>query len=645
MSVNYPALSLSERTSMLPVIHGSGDFAIAVRRLMLEQKFDCLAVPLPPSFKESVLAAVEKLPAVSIVVQPEPREYRVADWTPEEERLDDGPADELAADELAADELAADELAADELAAGEAERGQAGRDRAARHRLSYVPIDPCQPVIAAIRIALQERMAIRFVDLETTQFRPVGLVLPDPYAIKQVRPDRFAASVLPVLPRLPAGQPINRCIAMAQRLRELEQRFPSILFLPSLVDWPWIREAYTENLPRTADDEEIEGVETYSVDPNTLTFLLGELPYITGLYERARTELDPDENLSIDGIKALFLEARDRYKQEHKNRARKITPKLASTFFHYVRNLSLIDHRFTPDLYTLIVAGQQIFGDAFAISLAETARDYPLLNESYFGNSDLPVCKMGVGKVQLPDGDIEKAVNRLPGPPVSWRSMSLNRRPPQIQQNEWRMRWNPYRQCSWPPEDTKIENFRNHVKDVALKMMGSDLARTEKFTTSLMDGLDIRETLRNWHTGDLYVKIAPPTRGSLDCVLMLFDSPADPRDYPWRLTWHAEHQDESTLSFFASNFLQEVVGPGICQATYGGCMFLFPPRPVPEVWQDPRFDFCDTLEERLLAAGCYHSQHKHIAVLSESPPGIAFRKIARRFGRKLVHVPLRSHGG
>ena len=44
-------LSISEKITVLPVIHGSGDFAIEVRRVMLEQHFDCLAVPLPPSFR------------------------------------------------------------------------------------------------------------------------------------------------------------------------------------------------------------------------------------------------------------------------------------------------------------------------------------------------------------------------------------------------------------------------------------------------------------------------------------------------------------------------------------------------------------------------------------------------------------------
>ena len=208
----------------------------------------------------------------------------------------------------------------------------------------------------------------------------------------------------------------------------------------------------------------------------------------------------------------------------------------------------------------------------------------------------------------------------------------------------WQKTWNPYGQCSWPPEDVAIEQFRSHVKDVALDMMGHDLARTEKFSASMKDGLDIRETLRNWHTGDLYVRVNPPAAGRLDCVLMLFDSPADPRDYPWRITWHAEHKDESTLSLFASNFLEEMVGPGIAVARYGGAMFLFPPRPVPDIWHDPQFDFADTLEERLLAAALHYSNEKQIAVMSHAAPGPAWRRLAARYRRRLVHVPISRFG-
>jgi hypothetical protein len=69
-------------------------------------------------------------------------------------------------------------------------------------------------------------------------------------------------------------------------------------------------------------------------------------------------------------------------------------------------------------------------------------------------------------------------------------------------------------------------------------------------------------------------------------------------------------------------------------------MFLFPPRYVPEIWTDPRLDFATTLEERIVAAGCLHSDYRHVAVLSEAAPGPGWRRMAKKFGKKLIHVPL-----
>jgi hypothetical protein len=174
--------------------------------------------------------------------------------------------------------------------------------------------------------------------------------------------------------------------------------------------------------------------------------------------------------------------------------------------------------------------------------------------------------------------------------------------------------------------------------------MGADLARTEKFTTSIRDGIDIRDTLRHWHEGDIYVKVLPPSRGRLDCAVMLFDSPADPRTYPWRTTWFAEHEQESTLAFFATDYRRELVGPGIGLASYGGALFLFPPVAIRDIWADKRLDFVETLEERLLAAACLHSRSPHIALLSPLPPGAGWRRLARRFKKTWVHLPLGQFG-
>jgi hypothetical protein len=422
---------------------------------------------------------------------------------------------------------------------------------------------------------------------------------------------------------------------MAQRLRELERNHKSILFICSILDWPWIREAYVERQESTAEDEPVEETSLYRPDDRTLLFLLGELPFITGLYERARAELEDEDNLAIDGVKELLITARKNYQDDLKRRARKITPHLLRQCLKYIRNLTLFEKRFTPDLYTIITAAKQTVGDQYALNVAETAREYPYVED--FG---LPPMVLSIDRGRLPDGEIVQLVSRLPGPPLFWRGLQLQRRPDRRERDQWRMRWNPYSQCSWPPEDKLIEDFRAHVFDRARAVMGADLARTEPFTTSILDGIDIRDTLRHWYEEKIYVKVLPPSVGKLDCVVMLFDSPADPRDYPWRTTWYAEHLEESTLAFFATDFSKELVGPGIALASYGGALFFFPPMAIPDIWRDPALDFTETLEERLLAAACRYSACPHIALVSAAPPGAGWRKLAQRYRKKWVHLPL-----
>ena len=241
----------------------------------------------------------------------------------------------------------------------------------------------------------------------------------------------------------------------------------------------------------------------------------------------------PDDNLSVDGVKEMVLEARELVRKEHPRTAQRITPQLLSIYFQYVRNLSLIDRRLTPDLYSVIVAAKQTVGDDFALAIAETARSYPYadldsVEPGEFG-SEPGFVRMGVNRAEVPGWGTAFMVSRLPGQAVIWRSCELRPRPPQQQQKRWRQRWDPFGMCSWPPEDDRIESFHRHVRDQAKAILGADLARVEKFTTSVRDGLDIRETLRNWHTGDLYVKVLPPGRGSIEAVVFLFEVPADPQ--------------------------------------------------------------------------------------------------------------------
>ncbi len=576
-------LDFSPRIGVLPIIYGSADFALEVRRRLRATQYDCLAVALPASFAAPVERGIELLPRVTVTVQ--------------------------------------QELVVDSA-------------------VNYVPIDPCQGVIAGLREAMDADVDRAYVDLETPHYEPFGTSLPDPYALKSVILERFVAALLPALQAPdPESQRAARIARMAYELHRLELEYGQVMFICSVSDWPWLRQAYHTRRPYPDHDRSAAMPELRWPGEDDLYFALGELPFVTNLYEHRRAELMGDASMAVDGVKALLLEARDRLVASAEYGGREITPQTLSILLQYVRNMTLLDRRLTPDLYHLALAGKQVVGDDFALAVVETARDYP--PQRMPRAAGLEEMRLGLGATVDAEGERRPCVNRLEGVPLVWRSLPLRPPPPPRDQERWQMQWDPYGQCSYPPEDQRVESFQQHVREQARLMLGQDLARSEKFTASLKDGLDIRETLRNWHTGDLYVREIPPARGEIEVVVFVFDTPADPALYDWQSTWFAEHGEESTLCFFAKHFGRTMVGPGIGQAIYGGCFFLFPPRPIPDVWQDPRLDLATTLEERLIAGAALNSRERRVAIVAPGPPQLSWRQIARRCGRQLVYLPLR----
>ena len=607
--------SLGSWLTLIPVVHGSAAYASALRKELLSRSFDALAVPLPESFSEEVIRGVERLPALSLVVR----------------------RNTLGQDGI------------EEAAGWEQELPEA------MPRGTYVPIDPCQGVIAAIRMALGERIAIEWIDSEGDSIENHSPVIADCYAIRHTTLERFCSAMLPAIgpPSLGLGSSsiLERIETMAQRILAMRARYSRIVALCPLETWPWLREAIGKGQENADNREGVVGedredtrrqdapmAELYGVDPRSYLFMLGELPFITGLIEQARQDFEDDDRVVAEGLKELFVTARSSYRQELGNRARQITPLLISQCLKYVRNQTLLDRRMTPSFYTLAKSAQQMMGDTYTSHLVNSATEYRF--DSYEQTDGLETIRMGIGVGELPGTGPTALVSRLPGPPMQWHSLELKRPAQKKDQRRWESRWNPYMQCSWPEEDTQIESFRNRVAERARQILGADLARTEKFTTSIMDGLDLRETLRHWHDGSLYVKVNPPSVGQVNVTVMIFDPEPDPREYSWRATWFSEHPEESTLAFFATPFHRQMIGPGIAMANYGGSMFIYPPRPIVDIWQDERLDFTDTLEQRLVAAACLHSESRHVALMSPTPPGQVLKKIAKRYSRKLVHVPL-----
>ena len=178
---------------------------------------------------------------------------------------------------------------------------------------------------------MQEQIPRAFIDLETAVFEPHRRRCPDPYAAQAgaARKVRGRRAARPAAAPCRAGDRPGR----DDGGRSAGSNGASIRFCwsCSILDWPWIKDAYfCEHSPPTEDDA-VEETQLHAVAPQTLPFVLGELPFITGLSERARSATSmTTTNLSIDGVKELLLAARERYQRRLQNRGRKLTPQLFS---------------------------------------------------------------------------------------------------------------------------------------------------------------------------------------------------------------------------------------------------------------------------------------------------------------------------
>jgi hypothetical protein len=110
--------------------------------------------------------------------------------------------------------------------------------------------------------------------------------------------------------------------------------------------------------------------------------------------------------------------------------------------------------------------------------------------------------------------------------------------------------------------------------------------------------------------------------------------------YQWKTSWIGEHTQESDMAFYATNPQANIVGPGISKCEYGGFMMSYPPRRLSDVWQDPDYQDCRSKAEVLLAAAIDYSIEPVIVYAAAKPPRSQMKSFAKRFGKKVVYIPL-----
>ncbi len=500
----------------------------------------------------------------------------------------------------------------------------------------YLIVEPIEPLIEALRWAEERKVPVFFVDLDLEGYPEKAEAFPDPYTISRLGYERYVEEALRIdFPEDPEDR--SREMAQAYALRRLKDRFSTVAFVGGLAHAKRVAAYLQEpHLPTPFSRTRREGVGLFHLPLASAREVLSEPAFFQKAYEEARQK----GTLPLDRIllqEELLDQASQAYKREFQE---EIGPKERRILRQFVRHYAWLSGRLTPDFYQLLVAARGVGGDDFAWHVWEIGTRYAYEPEI----PDLVPLELKLEDLLKPHRKM-RFFRRLK-PLHRKRLIPLKKRPTERRYGEWKEAWKGGHICSFPPEDLVIENFGQEVMRRALRVVSEELKKVEPFTVSLKDGPDLRETIRRWHEGRLYVVDAPVATGKAGSVVVIFEEdlpdPQGRERYPWKLTWHGEHEQESDMAFYATPPGEVVIGPGISRCIYGGFMLTYPPMRVYDIWSDPYFDFARTKAERLLLAGIDYSLERYVVYVARRPPTALAKSLAARQGKRLIYLPLGS---
>jgi len=301
-------------------------------------------------------------------------------------------------------------------------------------------------------------------------------------------------------------------------------------------------------------------------------------------------------------------------------------------FFHFTRNWSIVDKKLLPDLYKFVMAARAFANDNFARIMYDILNYLPPLYGPAFPEKKITLDDLFKDSRLIRFRLKLKHKRRVP-PPRLIKRFKKEQYP-----GQWREAWDGSGICSYPPEDIIIEDFGRYLQQKAKSVMAGTQTRTVEFTSSLLDGIDYRETIRNFHLGKIYVKDIL-TRGiEAGSVVIIFSE--DEQEHDWKVVWWGEHNQESDMALYATPPGLEVVGPGICRCRYGGLMMTYPPGRLHDIWTDDYYREFLTASDRLLAAALEYNEKNAVVHLAAKPPSPRLQTIAGRLSQKIIYIPI-----
>jgi len=555
-----------------PVLPGRLEFATEVRRTILHERPEVVAVELPSSLEAAYDKAIRRLPKVTVIIYPE-----------------ESPDDE---------------------------------DHAV-----YVPVEPADPFVEAVRTGKEIGAQIVFIEPDLAPRPHLADWAPDPYSIHFIGYEKYV-ELYRLHPRQRTRDVEMHARGIAWKLQGADPSARTLVVTSlNLVDGVLDAMEIPQDPPERPQPK--RHVELVNPHPDCLAEILVEYPWLQHHYEDLRYRAQQIERPRMQ--LEVLRHAEKTYEQ---NTGEKIVHWQRQLIARYTRNLALSNNELVASVFDLAVAARSIADDNYGWEVWESANRYPPQRV----NSDLETVNISGEEVWLNSKRL-RLRRRLPRFKQRVRPSALKRRKKEQREGEWANELNGNSICSYPPEDLVVENYGRFLKAKAKSILSDERERVEPFTTSLLDGIDIRETIRNWHEKKIYVRHRERVTGEVGSVVVIFDEDHEDK-YAYLTTWLGEHQNESDMAFYATYPFEKIVGPGIGRAEYGGFLMSLPPRRMFDVWADPDYDMAETKAERLLMAGIDYSVGKLVVYAAARPPRSIFRSMAARLGQKILYIPL-----
>lgn len=617
-----PFIPLTDKIRALPVIHGSAEVTVLVRRAFLEQPPSAVVLELPAEMHGSLLRAVQHADAIPVLKQDGEFPF-------------------------------------------------------------YLILEPLEPLIEGLRSAVELGIPFFCVDRLNRIPSYSEEPFPDTYSLVHYPLNDLYSQYCKSQPPIAAEAYMIdtvREFAMAHSLRQLEAVLPGpILFLCGIRHLPrihkWLSGSRDELIrardelmalvaPAPAEDSvsgELQAVMeslVESEDEPLDRFMQNEEatstegPFIPGEVEILSLSPESGEVLEQPAYYNMrWLETRNNprrfplfdrilLQREVYQKVRRayeeqssefIPPQLEKLFFRFTRNWSLLHRRLLPDPYRLVIVARSFVNDNFARIFYDTLMR--------FEKKDSPFPET---RVTLDDLYRSSRLIRF--------RMKLDHRPrvapPNIRKGlrrekypgEWKESFSDGGMCSYPPEDIIIEDFARYLQSKAVSLLKSNETRTFPFSSSLLDGIDYRETIRNAYQDRIYVKEIRKKGAEAGSVVVIYSE--DEQAHPWKVVWWGEHSQESDMAFYATPIHSHMVGPGISRCIYGGFLLTYPPGRLGDIWSDPFFHQFEKAHDRLLAAAILYNQKNVVVHVAEHPPAQRLHYLAGRFGQRIAHFPL-----